>query len=206
MRRKLLTVAVACALVLPWAGSLEAQVSWEAPLMVAPATPTGWGVYLVDPAPSGGIGVSSTWRPGGDLGYRAGLAEDAEGSFSVFGGVDISGRLLEHSDDFPLDVHWVAGAGVGIGDAFLLSFPLGVSFGRDVQVDEVWFNPYVTPRVVLDGYVGGDGPNDDRLSLGVVADLGVDVSIDPGWAIRFAGSLGSRNRNAVAIGLSFRVL
>ncbi len=205
MRRKGLGAMLAGVLLLT-AGSLEAQVSWEAPLMVAPSTPNGWGVYLVDPAPSGGIGVSSTWRTGSGLGYRAGLAEDAGGSFSVFGGIDVSGRLVEHSDDFPLDVHWVTGAGFGVGDAFLLSFPVGASFGREAQVDEVWFNPYVTPRVVLDAYIGGDSPDDDRLSLGVVVDLGVDVSFDRGWAVRFAGSLGSRNRNALAIGLSFRVL
>jgi hypothetical protein len=190
------------------AGPLKAQVAWDGPLMVAPNSPAGWGVYLVDPGPGpgDGIGVLSTWRgssaPGG-LGYRLGLAEGRGGGLSVYGGVDVSGYLVRHSRDFPLDVIWVTGGGVGIGDDVLLAFPLGVSLGRAVQADDVWFNPYVTPRIVLDAWFGSTRPR-DQLDLGLVVDLGIDLSFDPGWAIRFGGSLG--DRSALAIGMSFRVL
>lgn len=200
--RKCLTslgVGVVCLLA---AAPAESQVTWEAPLMVAPNTPAGWGVYLVDPWPGDGIGVLSTFRsstaPGG-LGFRLGLAEGPGGDLAVYGGFDVSGTLLRQSADFPMDMIWVTGAGLGVGDSALLSFPLGVSLGRDFQADGVWFNPYVTPRVVLDAWFGGDGDMD----LGLAMDLGIDISFEPGWAVRFAGTLA--DHEALAIGLSFQV-
>jgi len=188
-------------LVLP-ALPAQGQVAWDAPMMVSPSAPTGWGVYLSDPSPGGGIGVFSTWRPGGPFGFRVGLAEDSLDKLSVFGGVDFSGRLIRETEDFPLDVDWVTGAGFGIGDTSLLSFPFGASIGRELETDGIWFNPYLTPRVVLDAYFGDDPPT-DALSLGLGVDLGLDVVFDPGWAVRVAGSFG--DRRALAIGISFRV-
>jgi hypothetical protein len=186
---------------------LRGQVAWDSPLFVAPASPAGWGVYLIDAAKRGGIGVLTTWRasdaPGG-LGFRLGLAEDGRDDLSVFGGLDASGYLLRASGEVPVNVAWVAGAGIGIGNAGLLSFPFGVAVGRDFQADGVWFNPYVSPRVVLDAWLGSDRPRRDRnLELGLAVDLGMDISFDPGWAIRFAGTLG--DRSALGIGVSFRV-
>jgi hypothetical protein len=189
------------------AAPARSQVVWDAPLMVAPATPAGWGVYLVDPHPGSGIGVMTTFRPtsGPGVGYRLGLAEyrrrgsDGDGRLAVYGGVDISGMLLRHSQEFPLDVSWVSGVGLGIGNDVRVTAPLGVSIGRDVESDGIWFNPYVTPRVGLDALFGGG--SDLQLTLNV--DLGVDIGFDPGWAIRFAGTLG--DHRALAIGMSFRV-
>ncbi len=192
--------AGALALVMTAPGA-QAQVAWDSPGLVAPSTPAGWGVYLVDPHPGSGIGVLSTFRgsSGPGVGYRIGLAEDRRGDLSVFGGVDLSGMLLRASNDFPLDIAWVTGLGLGLGDRAVVSAPLGVSLGRALESDGVWFNPYVAPRVVLDARFGsGSG-----LDLHLAVDLGIDVSFDPGWAVRFGGTLG--DRNALAIGLSFRV-
>lgn len=200
--RKLFLGTVATAILLAAAMPARGQVAWDAPLMVAPNSPAGWGVYLVDPSPGSGIGVMSTFRgssaPGG-LGYRIGLAEGRGDDLAVYGGIDVSGYLIRHSGDFPMDIAWVTGAGVSAGNDLLLSFPLAAVFGRDFQADGVWFNPYVGPRVNLDAWFG----DRDGLRMRLSADLGVDISFDPGWAIRFAGSLG--DRNAVAVGLSFRV-
>ncbi len=189
------------------AAPARSQVVWDAPLMVSPVTPAGWGVYLVDPHPGSGIGVMTTYRPtaGTGVGYRLGLAEyrrrgpDRDGSLAVYGGVDISGMLLRHSQDFPLDVAWVSGVGLGIGNNVRVNAPLGVSIGRDVESDGIWFNPYVTPRVGLDALFGSGS----ELNLTLNVDLGVDISFDPGWAIRFGGTLG--DHGALAIGLSFQV-
>jgi hypothetical protein len=189
-------------LALAMAPEAEAQVAWESPLLVSPETPAGWGVYLTDPYPGNGIGVLSTWRSrsGPGLGYRLGIAEDRGDDVSVFAGLDASGMIMTASNEFPFNMAWVLGAGLGVGDDVLLSFPLALTLGRSVESDGVWFNPYVSPRVTLDAFFG-DG-ND--LDLGLSVDLGIDMSFDPGWAIRFGGTLG--DRSALAIGMSFRVL
>jgi len=199
--KRLVLALVSGLLVVP-SGEAMGQVAWDGPLMVSPSAPSGWGLYLSNPSPGGGIGVFSTWRAGGPLGFRAGLAEDSQEKLAVFGGVDMSGTLVRATDDFPLDVDWVAGAGFGIGDTSLLSFPFGASIGRELETEGVWFNPYLTPRVVLDAYFGDDPPS-DRLSLGLAVDIGIDVAFDPGWAVRFAGTFG--DRRALGIGISFRV-
>ncbi|TVP75338.1 MAG: hypothetical protein EA352_08480 [Gemmatimonadales bacterium] len=206
LSRILGTAALATLLLVSLAGAdeLRAQVYWDSPLMVAPATPAGWGVYLTDPSPGGGLGVLSTWRadtaPGGP-GFRLGIAEDRRDRVTVFGGIDMSGSLVQASGDFPVNMIWVAGAGIGVGDGTVLSLPLGVSLGRDFESDGVWFNPYVGPRVNLDAWFGSD--RSDSLRLRLAVDLGIDISFDPGWAVRFGGTLG--DRNALAIGVSFRV-
>jgi hypothetical protein len=119
----------------------------------------------------------------------------------VYGGVVVSAALIRRSEDFPLDLNWVLGAGLGIGDAVLIAFPIGVSLGRDVEAEGVWFNPYVAPRVVVDAWLGSAVENE--MNLGLAVDLGLDISFDPGWAIRFGASLGERE--ALAIGFSFRL-
>jgi hypothetical protein len=185
----------------------EGQVAWDGPLFVAPGSPAGMGVFLVDPAPGRGIGVLATWRgaaaPGG-MGYRIGLAEDRSGDISVYGGVDFSGVLVRHSDEIPVDIAWVAGGGAGIGDDLLLSIPFGVAIGRELEADGMRFNPYLAPRVVLDARFGDrEGRRESAMELRLAADLGFDLSFDPNWAIRFAASFG--DRTALGIGLSFRV-
>jgi hypothetical protein len=204
VRKKIWMGLVAGATLAGFAAPAKAQLVWDSPLMVSPATPAGWGVYLVDPHPGPGIGVMSTFRAssGPGLGYRIGLAEyrrAGEDRLGVYGGIDLSGMLLPRSSDFPLDVLWVTGAGVGIGEDVRLNVPLGVSMGYDVQADGIWFNPYVTPRIDLDARFGSGG----GLRLAPNVDLGVDMAFDPGWAIRFAGTIG--DHSALAIGLSFRV-
>jgi hypothetical protein len=143
-----------------------------------------------------------TWRGAGPLGFRVGVADErGDDGLAIFGGLDLTGNLLRASSDFPLDVAWVAGAGLGVGDNILVSFPLGLTLGRDLVTDGIRFTPYFTPRVVLDAWFGDDRPNDD-LSLDFALDIGADIAFSPSWAIRFAGTVG--DRDAVAIGLSFQ--
>lgn len=202
MRTFTILALVALGMTAP-AQSARAQVAWDAPLMVPPAAPRGLGVYLTDSSPGGDLGVLGTYRaadaPAG-LGFRFGIADGPFDEVSVLGGVDFSGYLVRESRDFPVDLVWNAGVGAGVGDYALLSFPLGVTFGKVVAGDGVRFNPYVGPRLVLDARLGDDGPGDD-LDLGLAVDLGVDVAFDPRWAIRFGGTIG--DRDALAIGVVF---
>jgi len=201
MRHVFLPVTLGLAL---WVVPLSGQVSWEGPLMVSPSTPLGWGVYLTDPTPGNGIGIMSTWRSGGPFGFRIGLAEDRVEKVAVFGGIDVSGRLIAATDNLPVDVQWVTGAGFGIGEDVLLSVPLGLSVGREMEGEAVRVNPYVTPRVIVDALIGSEDPEAEDLTLVLAVDLGLDLSFDQGWIVRFAGSLGERK--AISIGFSFLVL
>lgn len=182
------------------AGSeVGAQVAWDSPLLVSPNPQPGWGVYLLDPAGRDEIGVMAGWRGSGNLGFRVGISDDeGEDGLNVFGGVDVSGSLMRASSSFPLDVSWVAGAGLGAGDAVLASFPFGVTMGRDLTSEGIRFTPYISPRVILDAWFGDDRPNDD-LSLNFAIDLGADVAFSPRWAIRFGGTVGDHEAMAVGI-------
>lgn len=177
------------------ASGAMAQVVWDSPLLVPPRVSGGVGIFLIDPA-GGDLGVMGTWRSG-NLGLRVGLAEDVRDDLSIFGGVDFTGLITRASNDFPLDVAWVAGAGIGIGDDALLSFPLGISLGRGFDADGARFTPYATPRVVLDAFFG----DDSDLDLDLAVDFGLDIAFQPGWMIRFGATIG--DRDALAIGVVF---
>lgn len=191
--------AVFCCLVpLPASG----QVAWESPLLVGPGTAGGLGIFLIEAHPGDGLGALVTWRraraPGG-IGFRAGIAEDGRDEISGFAGADLSSLWIRADSEFPLDVAWVVGMGVGVGDYMKLAFPLGLSLGRRVPLEGAEIVPYATPRLFLDANFGDRGPEDD-LDLGVAVDLGMDVVISSATAVRFGATLG--DREALAIGLS----
>ncbi len=193
-----LTSIVAALLV---AQPARAQVAWEAPLLVAPGTPSGLGLYLTDPHPGDLLAVMISFRdrgaPGG-LGWRVGVTEEVGDRIALFGGVDVSGPIRDADSEFPLDLIWVSGVGASyFDDAFTVSVPLAMMAGRTIDSENARFTPYLGPRIVLDGTFGG-GPGDDT-SLEVAVDFGVDLAFDASWMIRFAASLG--DRDALAIGV-----
>jgi hypothetical protein len=204
MRRtgKLATVALVGALAAPLLtpATARSQVAWDGPMLMAPGAPAGWGFHLVDPHPGDGLGGLVTWRsnpaPVG-LGFRAGLFEGVRDDLGLVGGVDVSGTIHRGTGEVPTDVIWFVGAGAGIDDDLLLSFPAGIALGWSFQGDNVAFRPYVAPRLVLDAFVGDD--REDDLDLGVAVEIGLDLAFDPDWAIRTAGSFG--DRDAVSVGI-----
>jgi hypothetical protein len=188
------------------------QLPWESPLLVGPGSPRGVSVFLVDPGE--GLGVMGQWQGKGEgrrLGFRVGLAETHSDDLAVFGGVDFSGHLLSHSDEFPMDVIWVTGVGAGVGDGAVITVPVGISLGRVISDGDVWFHPYLGPRLVIDAFLGDDEPHShgnsdphthghDNLALGLALDLGVDFSFTGGWALRIGASVG--DRDGLAVGFS----
>lgn len=208
MRTRLVTLLMAWGLVLP--GSVAAQVLWDAPLLVPPEPRPGVGVYLLDAA-GGGIGVLGTWRSASaqqSLGLRLGVVEggwdQTYEDISGLAGLDLSGSLVRASADFPLDVSWVVGAGVGFGSWAWISIPAGVTLGRALVAETVRITPYFSPRVVVDGSMGREnafGEDTDELDLDFAMDLGVELGFAPNWRISFGGTV--NRRSAIAIGLAF---
>jgi hypothetical protein len=205
---RVLTVGLFLAFSALGASSASGQLPWESPLLVGPGSPSGVSFFLVDPG--WGLGAMGQWQGKGDshrLGFRAGLAEGRDRNLGVFGGVDFTGDLLAHSDDFPLDVIWVMGMGVGVGSGAIVTLPLGVSLGREITDEELWFHPYLTPRLVLDAYLGDHshhphGHND--LELGFALDLGLDFSFTGTWGLRIGASVGDRRGLAAGISIPTR--
>jgi len=179
------------------------QIAWDSPMLLPPNPPDGLGLYLVD-VYRGDLGVLGTWRSSSrSLGLRAGIANGPGDDLGVYGGFDVVGNLTRSTEEFPLDIDWVFGGGIGIVHGALISFPLGLSLGHAFENEGVGFVPYLTPRVVLDACVdcGRYRPSNDDVTLNFTVDLGLDLRLSSSLLIRFGASLG--DREAVAIGLGF---
>lgn len=188
---------------------VQAQTAWDSPLLLPPQDAGGVGAYLVDMA-AGGIGLMGTWRSNEwNFGIRAGISEGAVGNeLAVFGGVDFSGPISTATPDFPIYVDWVVGAGAGLNDGMRVSFPAGLSAAYSIQAETARFTPFITPRIVLDGFLGGERrPRDRSVDLSFAVDLGLDLRLTgiegpfSESTIRFAASVG--DRSAIGIGLVF---
>lgn len=181
---------------------VAAQIAWDSPMLMPPKTPNGFGIYLVDVA-GGGLGVLGTWRsPTYGFGIRGGVADANNNDVGVFGGVDFNGELTRSTEEFPIDIDWVAGLGIGIVNGGLISAPLGLSLGHEFIGDNVGFTPYVTPRVVLDACLDcGRRSDANDLNLDFAVDIGLDLAMTSSLRVRFGATLG--DREGVGIGLVF---
>jgi hypothetical protein len=184
-------------------GAAAAQIAWDSPMLLPPRAQPGFGIFLADVA-GGDLGVLALWRsPAWNFGLRGGLAEGPGDDLGVFAGIDFAGALTRSTEEFPLDIDWLFGAGVGVTEGALVSFPLGLTIGHQFEGDGVGFLPYVTPRVVLDGCIdcGRGNDDDDDISLDFAADIGLDLRLTNAFVIRFGATLG--DREGVAVGLVF---
>lgn len=195
-----MSLVLAAVLVLGRPGGASGQIVWDAPALMRPGAPSGLSVLLLDPHPGGDLGVMAAWRsraaPAG-LGLRAGLADDPGGDLAVMFGVDVSGSLGPLGGGGQPDVLWWTGAGMGVGDEFVVSFPLGLALGWQVTDESVSFAPYVGGHAVLDIL---SGPGDDT-DLDAAVDLGVDLGFGSAIMVRFGASLGGRD----AFGIGIRI-
>lgn len=194
--------AVLFAAVLAVPGTAAAQIAWDSPWLLPPRPPDGFGLFLVDVA-GGELGVMGMFRsPSYNFGIRAGLAEARNDDLGVFGGLDFNGALTRSTEEFPLDIDWLVGVGVGIVDGALISAPAGLTLGHEFEGDGVGFLPFISPRVVLDACLDCGGRNDDNdLTLDFAADIGLDLRITRNFLVRFGATLG--DRDGVGIGLFF---
>jgi hypothetical protein len=201
MRHPLKILLLLPLVTMPWSpGSAAGQVAWDVPSLVAPGAPSGLSVLLLDAHPSDKAGVLATWRraaaPVG-IGLRGGLADQPSGGLAGLFGIDLSGPIANVQGAGDPQVIWWGGAGLGVGDEVLASFPLGLAFGWRGTDEGLTFRPYAGAHATLDA---ATGPGDD-LHLGVSVDLGLDLGFRSGFMARLGASLG--DRDALAIGVRF---
>ncbi|MEQ1856078.1 MAG: hypothetical protein ABL963_06400 [Longimicrobiales bacterium] len=178
---------------------VSAQVAWDSPALLSPTVPSGFSIFLVEPA-GGDLGAMGTLRhsagPVG-MGYRAMVAEESgpAGDVAVSGGVDISGIMARGVEGSEVDVMWWAGGGLSVGSDWIVSAPAGIILGWSGAGDNVIFSPYGGAHVVLD-LSGNDG---DAVNFDGVVDLGLDLVLSSGWMIRAGASIGDRESIAVGV-------
>jgi len=178
----------------------SAQVVWDVPALMRPGAPSGFSVLLLEAHPSDELGVLAAWRrspaPVG-LGLRGGLAEDSRGDLAGLFGADVSGSLgtLEGAGD--PGVIWWTGAGLGVGDDVVISFPLGLVIGWEAREESITFMPYVGVHASLDVFTG---PGDD-IDLDASVDLGLDMGFGSDLMVRFGVAVGGRD----ALGIGVRL-
>lgn len=205
MKRSSLILAVLALLV---GASPAVAQTYDVPAFQTPYGESGLGLYMIFPNDVDDVGVMGTWRQAGeyvDIGLRGGIL-DVGGEVGLFGGVDLSNELVRHTEDFPLDVAWASGVGIGGVPEFdfgLLRVPFGFPVGRTVTSSggEVGFLPYVYPRLALDFLFRDDAAGGNETELNFDVDLGFDVDLQQSWKLRFAATLG--HNEAIGLGLSF---
>ncbi len=180
---------------------VSAQVAWDSPALLSPTVPSGFSLFLIDPA-GGDLGAMGTLRhaagPVG-LGYRAAVAEESGpgGDVAVSGGIDVSGILARGVEGSEIDVMWWAGGGLSVGTDWIVSAPAGIILGWSGSGGDVVFSPYGGAHVVLD-FSGNDG---DAVNFDGVVDFGLDLVLSSGWLIRAGASIGDRE----SLALGFKI-
>lgn len=203
MRSTRSSITLATLLALGTALPLSAQVPWDAPAFLSPAEPGGLGVHWLDYGTlrDDGTGFLVTWKGTpfpADIRVRGGFAEGAEGEDAVFGGVELS-RGLTDGGMLPIALAWTVGGGASAGEWLLVSIPMGITAGRAVTSGDIRFEPYVAPRVVLDGRFGDEAPGDE-FAIAFSLEIGASLAFDQRGRFLLRGGASLGDRHAVGIG------
>ena len=135
-----------------------------------------------------------------DFALRGGVQDNGDCDGCKAGlliGVDARYRVLDQSDDFPLDGALITGAGAHlVSGGSRLFIPIGLSLGRRVQFENSSSSlvPYVEP-VILPTF--GDGDSDVGVALG----LGADLRINRRFELRLGIGIGDIEN--FSVGFSF---
>jgi hypothetical protein len=156
-------------------GSLAAQ-STGTPVFHAPYR--GFSRYEIgaNVSDAGNIAVEGFygWSPDRarwDVGLRLGVLDRDPGKTALLTGVDARFRLIDQSQDFPLDGAIITGVGAQlVSGGSRLFIPIGISLGRRVDFSNSTASivPYAEPVLVPNF---GEGDSDVAIALGLGADL-----------------------------------
>jgi hypothetical protein len=198
-------VALALALLLG-AGPGGAQLLPESPRMLGPATPSGLAVHLLraDGLPGDGDAVMAQWQPPGlpdGVWLRGGAGTGAGGEDAAFGGIDVRAPLVDGTGR--LHLAWTAGLGASHGEWTLASLPMGVQAGTVWSAGSVWLAPWVGAGLVME-YRWGDEAPERAFDAFPSAEVGAELSLDPGRRVVLRAGAALGDRQAVALGLLVR--
>lgn len=150
--------------------------------------------------PGAGWALEGAYRYGSgkfDVGFRLGFwnfSRPGDDDTRLLAGADLRFRVLQASDDFPLDGAFTAGLGAILGDNSIGLIPFGLSLGRRVELEGgTSFVPYVQP--VIAPTFGDD--SEVLVSLG----LGVDIRLGRTFDLRVGGGIG--DIEGIAIGFAW---
>ena len=135
-----------------------------------------------------------------DFAIRGGVQDNGDCDGCKAGlliGLDARYRVIDQSDDFPLDGALITGAGAHlVSGGSRLFIPIGLSLGRRVQFENSSSSlvPYVEP-VILPTF--GDGDSDVGVALG----LGADLRINRRFELRLGIGIGDIEN--FSVGFSF---
>jgi hypothetical protein len=161
------------------------------------------GGYFTDPGE--GFTLEGMYRYGkgsSDIGLRVGIGSNDiklnQGSRSTFflAGLDLRARVIKHSEGFPLDGALTLGVGGNFGDINIGYIPVGLTFGRSIDLEgtRTAFTPYFHPVLVQ---TFGDGPDELLFAIG----LGVNIEFSPRFDLRIGAGLG--DYTGISLGLAF---
>jgi hypothetical protein len=123
-----------------------------------------------------------------DIGLRAGVRFiDDPLEDQIVLGVEGRGRLLTHSEQFPLDGALVLGTGLLLNGGTSLVVPGGLSLGRRLDVEDsgVSIVPYVQPTLFL------VAPDFDSVELGFGFGFGADFRLSRFFDARVSAGVGT---------------
>ena len=120
-----------------------------------------------------------------DIGARGGMLFTSGTDAAVIG-VEGRGRVLTHTEQFPLDGALILGLGGRFGGGTSFNAPIGLSLGRrlDIEGSQISIVPYAQPTLNL---VFGDPGGHAGFSFG----FGLDARLSPFFDVRASGGLAS---------------
>ncbi len=188
MRRNLLTAAFLLLGSAPLAAQSTGTPVFHAPYRVFDRYEIGANVSDAgNIAFEGFYGFSGNKASKWDLALRGGILDQGKGGNAVvLLGLDARYRVIDQTEDFPLDGALITGVGANLvsGGSRLL-IPIGLSLGRRVtfQGSKVSLVPYAEPVIVP---TFGSGDSQVAVALG----LGADLRINRRFEIRLGIGIG----------------
>ncbi|CAN5708869.1 hypothetical protein BH23GEM6_BH23GEM6_11570 [soil metagenome] len=169
------------------------------PSYLAPRPSSDVGLHISDGfGRGGGLAVEGIWRRGFGgygLGGRAGVGESG-GDAVLLIGADYRRPLALQTA--PVLIAATGGAQVAVGSASAFGIDAGATIGATFTPEGITVTPYMHPRLALlrSADTANFGPT-------VLADLGVEVEIQPNLMIRLGLGFGSETAD-FGIGLAWR--